>query len=103
MKMYLISDNVDSLMGFRLVGVEGEIVHDVKALNASLERVMQDTDVSVVLLTSVVFDLERDALQKLKLTLSKPLLVEISDRHRSHEVQAMLDQTIAKIIGEAVE
>ena len=27
MKFYLISDNVDTEMGLRLVGIEGEVVH----------------------------------------------------------------------------
>ena len=27
MKMYLISDNIDTLTGMRLAGVEGEVVH----------------------------------------------------------------------------
>ena len=30
MKMFLISDNVDTLTGMRLAGVEGCIVHDVR-------------------------------------------------------------------------
>ena len=28
MKMYLISDNIDTLTGMRLAGVEGVIVHE---------------------------------------------------------------------------
>ena len=31
MKMYLISDNIDTLTGMRLAGVEGEVVHLVVA------------------------------------------------------------------------
>ena len=30
MKMYLISDNIDTLTGMRLAGVEGVVVHEMQ-------------------------------------------------------------------------
>ena len=30
MKLYLISDNIDTQMGMRLAGVEGVVVHDMQ-------------------------------------------------------------------------
>ena len=38
MKMYLISDNVDTLTGMRLAGVEGCVVHERQELKEALER-----------------------------------------------------------------
>ena len=37
MKMYLISDNVDTYTGMRLAGVEGVVVHERKELKEALE------------------------------------------------------------------
>ena len=37
MKMYLISDNVDTYTGMRLAGVEGVVVHERSELKESLE------------------------------------------------------------------
>ena len=36
--MYLISDNIDTLTGMRLAGVEGVIVHEHDELKEALER-----------------------------------------------------------------
>ncbi|WP_342621364.1 V-type ATP synthase subunit F [Erysipelothrix sp. P66] len=102
MKMYLISDNIDTQMGLRLAGIEGVVVHEKEELNKELETAIHSADIGIILLTTKIFDLDREYIQDLKLNLSSPLIVEISDRHKSHEVQSMIDETISKIIGEVV-
>ena len=51
MKMYLISDNVDTWTGMRLAGVEGCVVHGKDELQKELDKVMADKEVGIVLLT----------------------------------------------------
>ena len=38
MKYFLISDNVDTLAGMRLVGVRGVVVHEEDEVRAALEQ-----------------------------------------------------------------
>ena len=49
MKMYLISDNVDTYTGMRLAGVDGVIVHEREELYAALQNVLKDESVGIVL------------------------------------------------------
>ena len=42
MKMYLISDNVDTYTGMRLAGVDGVVVHECEDLREALEYVLSD-------------------------------------------------------------
>ena len=51
MKMYLISDNVDTLTGLRLAGVDGVVVHERNELREELENATNDKEVGVILLT----------------------------------------------------
>ena len=51
MKMYLISDNVDTYTGMRLAGVEGCVVHERQALKEALERTIADKSIGIILLT----------------------------------------------------
>ena len=51
MKMYLISDNVDTLTGMRLAGVEGAVVHEREALKNELDKVLADKSIGIILLT----------------------------------------------------
>ena len=38
MKMYLISDNIDTWTGMRLAGVDGAVVHERDELKRELDR-----------------------------------------------------------------
>ena len=51
MKMYLISDNVDTYTGMRLAGVEGVVVHERKELKEALESAISDKETGIILLT----------------------------------------------------
>lgn len=99
MKFFVLSDNVETLTGFRLAGIAGRLVHSETELDEALQPCLDDEEIGVLLLTSKVFDLKRDMFLDLKLSLKRPLIVEISDRHKSHEVQRMLDDALARIIG----
>lgn len=99
MKMFLLSDNIDSLTAFRLAGIEGEVIHTKEELKVVLERILNDEDIITCLMTTKVFELDEERFLNLKLNVQRPLFVEISDRHKSHEVSEMLDETIAKIVG----
>ena len=51
MKMYLISDNIDTYTGMRLAGVEGVVVHERAELKEALEHTIADKEVGIILLT----------------------------------------------------
>lgn len=80
MKMFLISDNVDTYTGMRLAGVEGVVVHEEDELRAELEKVMRDKEIGIVLLTEK-FGRDFPALVNEAKSRRMPLLVEIPDRH----------------------
>ena len=47
--MYLISDNIDTLTGMRLAGVDGIVVHEREELRCAIENAMEDKDIGVIL------------------------------------------------------
>ena len=51
MRMYLISDNVDTLTGMRLAGVDGVVVHEREELRKAIDTAMDDKNVGIILLT----------------------------------------------------
>ena len=44
MKMYLISDNIDTWTGMRLAGVEGAVVHEREELKRELPLIVEIPD-----------------------------------------------------------
>ena len=54
MKMYLISDNIDTWTGMRLAGVEGAVVHEKQELKAEIDKVLADKEIGILLLTEKI-------------------------------------------------
>lgn len=81
MKMYLLSDNVDTLRGMRLAGVEGAVVHEEAELAKQLARLEGAQDVAVVLVTQKLTAVFSAALEAFKQKHRTPLFVTVPDRH----------------------
>ena len=81
MKMFLISDNIDTYTGMRLAGVEGVVVHEREELKKALEGAIADKENGVILLTEKFGKEFPDIIDDVRLNHSLPLLIEIPDRH----------------------
>ena len=86
MKMYLISDNVDTYTGMRLAGVDGVVVHERDELKQALEKVLSGQEFPDIIDT---FRLER----------KMPLLIEIPDRHGTGRQKDFITSYITEAIG----
>ena len=96
MKFYLISDNVDTEMGLRLVGIEGEVVHKRRDFLEVLETKMKDRSIGVILITTKLIELAPDVISEIKLKQQKPLLVEIPDRHGNSKIGETIDRYVQR-------
>ena len=77
MKMYLISDNIDTQIGMRLVGIDGCVAHDSETITAMV----------------------KEYLNHLKITLHTPLIIEIPDRHGSRDIANSINNMVQESIG----
>ena len=57
MKFFLISDNIDTLTGLRLVGIEGKVVHTRHDFLTLLENKMRDPEIAIILVTTKLIEL----------------------------------------------
>lgn len=99
MKFYLLSDNVDTLLGLRLVGIEGEVVHKRRDFLELLETKLKDQSIGVILITTKLIELAPDVISEIKLKQRKPLLVEIPDRHGDSKIGETIDKYVSEAIG----
>lgn len=90
MKMFLISDNVDTLEGMRLAGIKGIVVHEADAFEAALNAALANKDNAIVLVTEKLFNLMEDYIMDRKLKATMPLIVKIPDRHGRMDEDAMM-------------
>ena len=99
MKMYLISDNVDTYTGMRLAGVDGVVVHERNELHEELRKVLQDKTNGIVLQTEKFGREFPDIIDEFRLERKMPLLIEIPDRHGTGRQKDFITSYITEAIG----
>lgn len=99
MKMYLISDNVDTYTGMRLAGVDGCIVHERDELYFALQNVLLDKTIGIILLTEKFGREFPEIIDDIKLKRKMPLIVEIPDRHGTGRKKDFITSYVNEAIG----
>ena len=99
MRMYLIADNVDTLTGMRLAGVEGVVVHSREELKAELTKAVADREIGIILLTEKFGREFPDIVDDIKLNRRLPLIVEIPDRHGTGRSPDFITSYVNEAIG----
>ena len=99
MRMFLLSDNDDTLMGMRMSGVEGVVLHQEHEVREKLSELMQEDDIAVIMMTSTLLDPIRETVYDLKLNRTKPLIIEIPDRHGNGQTRNSISKYVKDAIG----
>lgn len=99
MKFYLLSDNVDTLVGMRLAGIEGQVVHERLEFLEALEEKMKDSSIAIILITTKLIELCPEVISEIKLKQREPLLVEVPDRHGNSKIGETIDSYLSQAIG----
>jgi len=99
MKVFILSDNTHTLTGMRLSGVEGIVVHQKEEILKELEKVKVLNDVGILLITELLAEKVQPELNKMKMSRSLPVIVEIPDRHGSRRSPDFLTRYIRESIG----
>ncbi len=99
MKIFLISDNTHTLTGMRLSGVEGVVVHERKEILKELEKVKENQDIGILLITELLTERVQPELNEMKLSRKFPIIVEIPDRHGTKRPPDFLTRYIRESIG----
>lgn len=99
MKMYLISDNIDTQIGMRLAGIDGCVAHEKDEIKDAVKTALSDKDIGVLIFTEKAAAKIKDYLNDLKLTLHTPLIIEIPDRHGSRDIASSINRMVHESIG----
>lgn len=99
MNAYLISDNIDTLVGMRLAGIKGVVVHDGNGVMDEIKKAASDKNTGILLITEKAAAMAREQVDNLKLTMGLPLIVEIPDRHGIEREKDRITRYIKEAIG----
>lgn len=99
MKIFLISDNIDTYTGMRLAGVEGVVVHEREELRRALEEAVEHKEYGIILLTEKFGKEFPDIIDDIRLNHRLPLLIEIPDRHGTGRAPDFITSYVNEAIG----
>ncbi len=99
MKMFLISDNTDTLTGMRLSGVEGVIVHERAELKEALQQAIANREIGIILLTEKFGREFPEIVDEVRLHHMTPLIIEIPDRHGTGRKKDFITSYVNEAIG----
>lgn len=99
MRMFLLSDNIDTQIGIRLAGIEGVVVHEKRELTDALEAVQKDNTVCIVLITEKLAALIPNEIKTIKLEKNSQLLVVIPDRHGTIRPEDSITAYVREAVG----
>ena len=99
MKIYLISDNIDTQIGMRLAGIEGVVVHQREEFVRALSEAVENKEICIILSTVKLSGLAPELISEIKLKYKKPLIVEIPDRHGMGKSEDFITRYVKEAIG----
>lgn len=98
MKYFVIGDE-DTILGFSLVGVKGDIVDTPEEARTSLNNAFQSGDIGIVIITERVADMIRQDVEHYFYNTVYPLIVEIPDRLGPKEGRGTIRDIIRSAVG----
>lgn len=99
MKIFLLSDNPETLMGMRLAGIPGKALSPGGNIREEVESLLSDDELGVLLVTEKLVKLQPQLFKEIRISHSVPLLVEIPDRHGGARGEDFITDHIKNAIG----
>lgn len=99
MRISVISDNHDTLVGMRLAGISGVVTHDREGVLQALAAAKDDEEMGLVLITEQLVQIAGDVVDDLKQHAVRPLILEIPDRHGNGRAGDSITRYIREAIG----
>lgn len=99
MRAFLISDNIDTLTGFHLSGINGVVLHNSQLIMDKLDELQKNPEISIIIITELAAEKVQDKVREIKISKKLPLIVEVPDRHGSRKDRNYILKYIEQSIG----
>jgi V/A-type H+-transporting ATPase subunit F len=98
MRYFIIGDE-DAVLGFGLVGVQGQAAATPEEAQRAFSLALEDKDIGIVIITERVAELIRPQVDRYVFTQSFPLIVEVPDRLGPVAGRASIREMVNQAIG----
>lgn len=98
MKFFLLSDDPDTVVGIRLAGIQGKLLRDGENALDQIQKISEDKDVGMILITPVIAKKLGSTLTELKKK-NLPLITEIPDSNPQNNSSDNVTDYIRTAVG----
>ena len=98
MQFYVIADE-NTVTGFKLVGLEGEVVETAEEAREALVKAFSSEDVGIIIITERIAASIREEMEEFIFGHTFPLIIEIPDRKGALEDRASIREMVNAAIG----
>lgn len=77
MKIYCISDSLETALGLKLAGVKFSILNDKDKIDKKIEEILETPDIGILVVTEAVYNFSKEKLDEIKEFKRIPLIVKI--------------------------
>ncbi|HEB30145.1 MAG TPA: Vacuolar H+transporting two-sector ATPase F subunit [Spirochaetes bacterium] len=98
MKYFIIGDE-DAVLGFGMVGVQGQAAATPDDAKEAFDRAISDKDVGIIIITERIAGLIRSAIDRFLFKEAFPLIVEIPDRSGAVSGRIGIREIVTASIG----
>lgn len=98
MEFYVIADE-NTVTGFKLVGLDGEIVESADEAREALSKAFSSPDIGIIITTERIAASIRDEMEEFIFGYSFPLIIEIPDRAGPLEGRISIREMVRSAVG----
>ncbi len=98
MKFFVIADE-HTVTGFKLVGLEGEVVESDDEAREALGRAFESGDIGIIIITEKIAASIRQEVEKFTFGQAFPLIIEIPDREGPMEGRVSIREMVRSAVG----
>ncbi len=98
MKFHVIADE-NTVTGFKLVGLEGEVVESTDEAREALEKAFSSSEIGIIIITEKVASAIPEEIEDFIFGRTFPLIIEIPDRTGSLEDRVSIRQMVRSAVG----
>ena len=99
MRYFVICNEENTLAGLSLAGIGGEVCHSRDEVRKSIDAVISDADIGVLLISENCAAMDSERMDSIKLDMSRPLVVIIPGSEGTLREKDSITRLIREAIG----
>lgn len=99
MKSYVISENRDSYLGMKLVGIDGVYLRTKEEIEAAFKQALKDKEIGIIFLSEQASLMIEALVLEAKKKYFVPLITVIPDRYGYQREEGLITRYIKESVG----